>query len=85
MYQVLTDLVGTLALMALPDPTGPQAKMEIWDKEETEETLVQRVWLVLRDSPAPQALWGLRVMPAREERLAPEDPSAPLAPRGRED
>lgn len=43
MYQVLTDLVGTLALMALQDPTGPQAKMEIWDKEETEETLVQRV------------------------------------------
>lgn len=40
---VLMDLVVILVQMALQDLMAHQAKMEFWDKEETEEILVQKV------------------------------------------
>lgn len=41
--QVLTDLVVILVQMALQDLMAHQAKMEFWDKGETEEIPVQKV------------------------------------------
>lgn len=84
-FLVLMDLVVILVLMALQDLMAHQAKMVFLDKEETEETLVQKVWLVHRDSLALQVLLVQRVVLEGEETLAQEDLLAHLAQLERED
>lgn len=70
-----------MVLLAL---TGLQAKMASWDRGATEETLVQRVWLDLRDFLDPQDLLGLRDRPGNVEKRDLEDQWGPREQLARE-
>lgn len=64
--------------------TGLRAKMAFWDRGATEETLVQRVWLDLRDYQDPQDLLGLPDRLENVEKLDLEDQLDPQEQLARE-
>lgn len=81
----LTDLVVTLVQMVSKVQMDLQEKKAYWDKEVTEEILVQRDWLVLRDFPAPQVQSELLESPGDKETPDPEDQWGRRVRLGRED
>lgn len=84
-FLVLMDLVVILVLMVLQGRMAHQERMVFLDKGETEEILVQRAWLVLRDVLDLLVPSVPRAMLEREESLAQEDRLDHLAQLEKED
>lgn len=84
-FLVLMDLVVILVLMVLQGQMAHQERMVFLDKGETEEILVQRAWLVLRDVLDLLVPSVPRAMLEREESLAQEDRLDHLAQLEKED